>query len=53
MPSSLARFGAVLAALSPAVVATLYDLGDSYTGSTFLDGFDFFTAADPQSGFVK
>ncbi|KAF2798785.1 glycoside hydrolase family 16 protein [Melanomma pulvis-pyrius CBS 109.77] len=55
MPSSslFLSVGTILSALSSTVVATQYTLGDSYAGSTFLNGFDFFTAADPTNGFVK
>lgn len=53
MPSSLIRFGAILVSLSPAAFAAVYELGETYTGSTFLDGFDFFTAPDPMNGFVS
>lgn len=53
MLSSITRFGTVLAAFSPVALAAVYELGDTYTGSTFLDGFDFFTQPDPQNGFVR
>lgn len=45
--------GLALSALSSTATATLYKLGDTYAGTTFLDGFDFFTARDPTNGFVK
>ncbi|KAF1998538.1 glycoside hydrolase family 16 protein [Amniculicola lignicola CBS 123094] len=52
-PSTLfLTVGTVLSAIS-GTSATLYSIGDSYAGETFLDGFDFFTAADPTHGFVR
>jgi hypothetical protein len=54
MPSSslFLRATAVLSALSSTALATKYDIQDSYSGSSFLNGFDFFTKSDPTNGFV-
>jgi hypothetical protein len=52
MPSS-SFYLSVLSALSSTAFATQYTLKDSYAGSTFLDGFTFFSDADPTNGFVK
>jgi hypothetical protein len=54
MPSSslFLGVGAILSTLSP-VFATKYDIGDTYEGASFLNGFDFFTDADPTHGFVS
>jgi hypothetical protein len=52
MPSS-SFYLSVLSALSSTAFATKYTLGDSYAGNTFMDGFSFFSAADPTNGFVK
>ncbi|KAF2259518.1 hypothetical protein CC78DRAFT_537052 [Lojkania enalia] len=54
MPSSslFLRAGIVLSALSSTALATSYDLQDTFKGSSFLDGFDFYTAPDLTKGFV-
>ncbi|KAF2117260.1 putative endo-1,3(4)-beta-glucanase, partial [Lophiotrema nucula] len=57
MPSSslFLRAGAILSALSSTALAgaSLYEIEDSYQGSSFLEGFDFFTETDPTHGFVR
>lgn len=51
--SLLLNVGLTLSTVLSAAGATSYTLGDTYSGSTFLDGFDFFNGADPTNGFVK
>jgi beta-glucanase (GH16 family) len=57
MPSSgLARAGSLLVALLPLTVSAVsynYTLQDTYAGSNFYDGFNFFTDPDPTHGFVE
>jgi hypothetical protein len=45
--------GTVLTAFSSTAFATKYKVQDTYQGKSFLNGFDFFTAADPTNGFVE
>jgi hypothetical protein len=54
MPSSSLFWGVgtILSALSAPALAIQYTLGDTYAGATFLNGFDFYTGADPMNGFV-
>lgn len=52
MVSSLfLRTVAAVSLLQPALGA--YVLQDDFSGASFFDNFDFFTAADPTNGFVK
>ncbi|KAI4853114.1 hypothetical protein E4T44_01044 [Aureobasidium sp. EXF-8845] len=57
MPSSrLAGAGSLLVALLPLTVSAVsynYTLQDTYAGSNFYDGFNFFTDPDPTHGFVE
>lgn len=54
MPASTTFFLTALAAGSTIHQAlAAYTLVDSFQGATFFDDFDFFTAADPTSGFVE
>lgn len=55
MPSSslFLSIGTVLSTLSSTALAATYKLEDSYSGSSFLDGFDFFSQPDPTNGFVQ
>ncbi|KAH6660034.1 glycoside hydrolase family 16 protein [Truncatella angustata] len=48
---SLLRFG-VIASLSAITHAT-YSIEDTYDTSSFFDGFDFYSGADPTNGFVQ
>ena len=43
----------LLLAPSPSFGASLYVLEQDFSGESFFDGFDFFTAPDPTNGFVR
>ncbi|KAF2735887.1 hypothetical protein EJ04DRAFT_183077 [Polyplosphaeria fusca] len=60
MPASslFLKAGVVLSALSTVLAAESqydlpYEIQDTYEGDSFLNGWDFFTAADPTNGFVR
>lgn len=54
MPSSslLLGVGAILSTLSAPVIATTYQISETYTGANWLDAFEFVTE-DPNNGFVN